>query len=110
ARSPPPAPLPWGYMFHYRRGRGMLIYSLIPKGALPPLGFPLRAPSQSRLRRASSPRGRAKSWLLRGKLSAAHPLVSPAGSVGRWTRATGTQRPLCEPPLLGKPPYIAGGL
>ena len=34
-------------------------------------------------------------------------VVSPAGSVGRWTRATGTQRPLCEPPPFWWPFYIA---
>ena len=56
---PPPAPRPRRYTCPRRRGRGNILYTLIPKGDF----------------------------------------VSPAGSVGRWTRATGTQRPLWEPPL-----------
>ena len=32
--------------------------------------------------------------------------TEPGGETGRWTRATGTQRPLCEPPLLRQVSYI----
>ena len=62
ARSPPPAPRPRRCFLPLWRGRGIIIYNLIPKG---------------------------------GAVG-----VSPAGSVGRWTRATGTQRPLWHPPTV----------
>ena len=67
---PPPTPshaLTLQKRTAYRHGRGTVLYSLIPKGAPAPfVNPPLRAPSQSRLRRASSPRGRAKSGLFSG--------------------------------------------
>ena len=51
----------------------------------PPFDNPLEGqPSQSRLRRASSPKGGAE---------CAHPLVSPAGSVGSRQSATGARSP-----------------
>ena len=32
--------------------------------------------------------------------------TEPGGETGRWTHATGTQRPLCEPPLSWQASYI----
>ena len=61
---PPPALIPRRYMYPLWRGRGRKLYSLIPKGAAPPLGTPSICDSLSISQKASKSGG-----LLKGGIS-----------------------------------------
>ena len=57
---PPPALIPRRYMYPLWRGRGRKLYSLIPKGAAPPLGTPSICDSLSISQKASKSGGLSK--------------------------------------------------